>query len=308
MKVLSILIVLFPLLSKSQAYLTQGEDTAHNRYYTLLRAYLQGDKDSSVLPFLINTANELKEVEVVKSISRDYIDNYLLLENDKNLFTKDNIDFLKANIDNTPNQVFSFFYNNTSKVDRIMDEVGYARDVICFVIEKQDVSPMLVKSDSGKITPDWEIIRKYLAEKYDKSYADYLIVNAKVGWYGYKKKWDIYFRNVIDRVNKYGPFAPLIAGDDFKYNFDAWGLFQCSTNRSQLISALKWSDSAIAKSNGKNAEYIDTYANILYKLGRTGQAITYEKRAVDLDPKAKDIQDNLEKMKKGEKTWPEMGK
>ena len=51
--------------------------------------------------------------------------------------------------------------------------------------------------------------------------------------------------------------------------------------------------------------YIDTYANLLYKLGKKDEAITWEQKALDLAPEGekKSYEETLDKMKKGEKTW-----
>ena len=58
--------------------------------------------------------------------------------------------------------------------------------------------------------------------------------------------------------------------------------------------------------------YIDTYANLLYKMGETTEALKWQELAVtksrELDlgkGDIEDIQENFEKMKKGEPTWPE---
>jgi hypothetical protein len=57
----------------------------------------------------------------------------------------------------------------------------------------------------------------------------------------------------------------------------------------------------------KNQEpgMMDTYANILYKLGRTNEAIKVEEKALALADESdkKGYQDVIDKMKKGEKTW-----
>jgi predicted RNA polymerase sigma factor len=51
---------------------------------------------------------------------------------------------------------------------------------------------------------------------------------------------------------------------------------------------------------------MDTYANILHKLGKTKEAIEVQERAVALTTDAaskQSLQETLDKMKKGEKTW-----
>ena len=58
--------------------------------------------------------------------------------------------------------------------------------------------------------------------------------------------------------------------------------------------------------------YIDTYANLLYKVGETPAALKWQELAVTKGRELainksdfKIIEENLEKMKKGEPTWPE---
>ncbi len=48
---------------------------------------------------------------------------------------------------------------------------------------------------------------------------------------------------------------------------------------------------------------IDTYANLLYKLGRKDDAINWEQKALSLSPGDPDFTTALSKMKRGEPTW-----
>jgi hypothetical protein len=49
--------------------------------------------------------------------------------------------------------------------------------------------------------------------------------------------------------------------------------------------------------------YMDTYANILYKLGRINEALIWEKKAVNGNPYDDQIKNNYQKMQNGERTW-----
>ena len=51
--------------------------------------------------------------------------------------------------------------------------------------------------------------------------------------------------------------------------------------------------------------FMDTYANILYKMGKKDDAIAWEQKAIEAaGPQAKYQYENmLAKMQKGEKTW-----
>ena len=50
---------------------------------------------------------------------------------------------------------------------------------------------------------------------------------------------------------------------------------------------------------------MDTYANLLYKLGQIDEAITWETKAIDMvsESEKKDYSETLIKIKSGEKTW-----
>jgi hypothetical protein len=51
-------------------------------------------------------------------------------------------------------------------------------------------------------------------------------------------------------------------------------------------------------------DYLDTYANLLYKLGDTQKALSLEARAFSMNARnSKEITTNMEKMKRGEPTW-----
>jgi hypothetical protein len=89
---------------------------------------------------------------------------------------------------------------------------------------------------------------------------------------------------------------------DEDLNNVAWDVFQSCPDMSCVSKVLDWSKRL--KDNG-NAAFMDTYANILYKLGNKNDAIALETKALGLagDTDKASFQETLDKMKKGEKTW-----
>jgi hypothetical protein len=83
----------------------------------------------------------------------------------------------------------------------------------------------------------------------------------------------------------------------------AWSMFKHSDINRELTIALSWSDSAIRKSDKPKAAYLDTYANLLYKVGNKADAIPWEQKAAMSDSADPDIRTNLEKMQNGQPTW-----
>jgi len=86
-------------------------------------------------------------------------------------------------------------------------------------------------------------------------------------------------------------------------NSACWTIFQNIDDKATLKKAVTWSHKSLVISNN-NPSYLDTYANLLYKTGKTKEAIKIQSEAIEkAGNDKKSLEDTLEKMKKGEKTW-----
>jgi len=87
-------------------------------------------------------------------------------------------------------------------------------------------------------------------------------------------------------------------------NSVAWKFFDLTSDVMKLQEALSWSKRSLEIAPG-TAMYMDTYANLLYKLGRKDDAIATEEVAIRKAEKedVAEYQKTLAKMKAGEKTW-----
>ncbi len=85
----------------------------------------------------------------------------------------------------------------------------------------------------------------------------------------------------------------------------AWGFFENVSDTKALENALRWSKRSLEIYPSE--ESADTYANLLYKLGRKEEAIIKEKEALEIaktkKSETKSYEDVIKKMKAGEKTW-----
>jgi thiol-disulfide isomerase/thioredoxin len=86
----------------------------------------------------------------------------------------------------------------------------------------------------------------------------------------------------------------------------AWGFFERVTDTKALENALRWSKRSL-EIYPDNHMFIDTYANLLYKLGRNEDAITKETEALNLAKNTKSdtkgYEETIKKMNSGIKTW-----
>lgn len=87
-------------------------------------------------------------------------------------------------------------------------------------------------------------------------------------------------------------------------NYLAWIAFWRvdKSNIEGLNLALKWSERSMTD-EPQNGGYMDTYANLLHKLGRTSDAVVWAEKAHKLSPEDTEIKENYEKIKNGVKTW-----
>jgi hypothetical protein len=136
-----------------------------------------------------------------------------------------------------------------------------------------------------------------------------------------------HFAEIIEAtIKKYPPkygehtFAEAvgvgIGGDSWALNSRAWDVFIKCDDKAVLSEALSWSELSIRIEQGDPIQSMDTKANLLYKLGRVDEAIAAEQAAIAQGiasakkaGRAKgdfldDYSATVEKMRKGEPTWP----
>jgi len=137
------------------------------------------------------------------------------------------------------------------------------------------------------------------------------MIESKVNWFIYlasekkeDKYWPDYISARIAQVQRfrYDTMATLAT----TMNGICWDIFQHGSDKMQLDTVAGWMKNLA----GLNANspvlyaYLDTYANLLYKAGNVQEALVWQKKAAALAPKAKDIQEDYQKMQAGLPTWP----
>jgi hypothetical protein len=144
--------------------------------------------------------------------------------------------------------------------------------------------------------PDWDAIRKKIAAKLPAD-ADELTARIRITYYLSKKDYPGFEKSMVAYMKTYGSKMP-----DDELNNIAWSVFQGCSDMTCVSEVLDWSKRL---KDNTNIAYVDTYANILYKLGKKDDAIALETKALTLagDSDKASFQETLDKMKKGEKTW-----
>jgi thioredoxin-related protein len=281
------------------------------QYYTLLHRYLGNSNEYDVMPYLAYTAKELQDESMAERISKDYINNYLMKLPKSKLMIPNNIGFIADFLNNSKGADFDFFLKKCNDINIVMKKAFFSQNIIEHIITREEIDPELeLLKSSNNISikePRWNIINNNIRRKYNGNYAKKTILFAKIRWYEDTENWLRYSQYVLERVEKYGPYFKMfpeeVSSVDWKLNSVAWDLFRHSSDRDVLLRALSFSQRSIDISKSSNAQYIDTYANILYRLGKVEDAIKWEERAIKLDPTFKEFNDAILKMKEGKPTW-----
>jgi hypothetical protein len=89
---------------------------------------------------------------------------------------------------------------------------------------------------------------------------------------------------------------------DGELNNIAWSVFQNCPDMTCVSDVLDWGKRL---KDNTDPTLVDTYANILYKLGKKDEAIALETKAKSLagDTDKASFQQTIDKMRRGEKTW-----
>jgi thioredoxin-related protein len=257
-------------------------------FYPQLAQFQAGRRDSSFLRKLAEQASEVYDLKDGHEIA----DAYFAGQSD--LFTPGTLNFLITYTQSINDTGFSILCDHADKVDHVLG-TGVAEQRVSFLLMRAYLGPA-TKAANGR-EPDWKAMQKTMSEKYP-AYAAEVTSKSKVSYYQQHKDWPHFQGAVIAYMQQYGAQATAEELNDY-----AWTVFQNCPDMTCVADALDWSKRSFK--DAPNPAFMDTYANILYKMGKKDDAITWEQKAADLtsgDEKA-GYQTTIDKMKKGEKTW-----
>jgi thioredoxin-related protein len=290
-------------------------------YDNLVDQYRKGQKNYDRMLHMIEQAEKINDLQLANQLREEY-KIYLLNSNAEVWCRKENISFISSFV-SSESKFFEIFYPDGKKTDETMGYPGYSAKVVDRVIQREIFHQFGIKSvDLGKMwdlgnadlsETNWDAIYRTIKDRFNKEYAERNILTAKLNWYldhdNYKRAAESYF----EKLNKYGidtiqmfpnSTTPV---DHMITNGFAWQVFLHLDDKKLIKEAIKWMQNLII--SDINGGYIDTYANLLYKLGKRNQAIEWQQKAIQLaltfnyQPDIDEFNEHLEKMKKGKPTW-----
>lgn len=259
------------------------------QYHTLLRKFEAGKADPASLKALAMMAkDEAYDMDNAEKVAMAYLDKQ------KDLYSKENLEFLAAFTQSSKSKGFRILLKDQEKVDAVLGK-GKAAAILSEVILSEAIYPQLRKPNVNIDSLIAVTQAKY--STVDMRQPSDLL---KVQFYQKTGNWAKFQPEVLAYMEKYGS---EINGQIL--NSFAWSVFENCNDAACVAAALAWSKRSVDGTEGKEPAFLDTYANLLYKTGKTEEAIATEQQALALVPEQEreNYQATIDKMKKGEKTW-----
>jgi len=267
------------------------------QYYILLDEFRKDELPYEEMPSIAHMAKSLGERLVAQEIADDYINNYLLKANDSVIFTWDALAFIGDFLGNQKSKSFKLFEQYSQKINAVLGDYQAQSKIMGFIYS----SHLPQNLETSKII-NWDEVENSVVSEYG-SLGQEIVWGQRMmhylmsgdDWEKYGKYYKLYYERALRHPRRY------------YINEMSWTLFERVNDLDVLkfaVEVMRY-DLEVYDFNVPGA--YDTYANLLYKIGRTTEAIEWENKALEMgkgSPEEKSFKQTIEKMKKGQKTWP----
>lgn len=266
----------------------------NDQYFVLLEEYKAGKKNYEAMPVLFKKALELKEPEIAWAVSKEYM-KYLGNKKGNDLYTKANIEFLTAHSLTSHSPYYDMFYRNGKKVDKAMSKKGYAQSIVDQIILREIVAPFLnitiggagmVGGKRDTSEADWRTLYKMIKDRYNEKHAERNLLDARLLWYEQHYNTLKVRQYLIEGLGKFGVDSINELGPRScrRVNSEFWQVYLSVTDTVMLQVAATYMKQVVEHSVSlpQHTMYMDTYACLLYKLGHIQEALSWEKKALQI--------------------------
>lgn len=312
----------FMILAQAAIQPGKALNDDYAEYKQLINDYKQGKTLYDRLPFMVTIAKKLHDTisrELVK-VHAEYVGS---LSPEKR-FTKENIQFWTSLNLSAKSSLLQYFFKDGDKIDAVMNKKGYSRRQVNKCIQNVIVGPFLsdqyknpeAKSGLTRINAstgvavggqasydeaDWKKLSDLIRRDFNVSYAKSNVLHAKTIWYDKNNNWPAFAKFSLKEFKLYPP------------DFDDW--IECNVvndagfaiflhiNDKKSINEILVLIKRLLEKKPEWSACLDTYANLLYKIGKSEEAILWQEKAVKADPSRTSQQKALELMKNGEPTY-----
>ncbi len=245
------------------------------------KQYQEGKRESAFI------REYLKQIRNAGMETKEAADWYFATVKENELLTKEHFEMLEIFIQgyyvNAPkNSSFDLLLNNKEKYiafvgkEKVEEKIYRVFQNSPYWNYEMDsvIGEMVGKIDLGAIE---KLIAKIKQTEFAKQ--NELLTDLNISYYYEKKDWKKYVEQVVKYVSNYGMENPQTLNDF------AWAFYQTPaiTEKSAMEQAEKWAKKSVEIAN----QYYnnDTYAAVLYKLGKKKEALKTAEKAIELGKK-----------------------
>lgn len=267
--------------------------------YAMMEDFRDGKLKSTELPELAAKLGDIGKQAESKEVARYYIQTSLNKLPEDELMKEENLVFMLSNSTSSKDRIFDLCYRREKDVDRV---AGYhsASIFVDKVIDVEMINPKLWSDPVNKqgplvSQPDWSGLSKMVTAKYNARYGFEALINPRVDWYKYKKDRKELVKVYVDKIEAMVldsagkvPSAKVATRlNDVIYDY----FFHDTDDKLILEKALMW-QKMIIDLTPEDMSNLDTYANLLYKLGRKDEALKEEQIAIKTSKENLQVQIN----------------
>jgi thioredoxin-related protein len=132
------------------------------QYYTLLEIYQKGHMPFDKMADLTDLAHSIDDNRAAGEIAKNYIDNYLLKQDKKELYTPKNLKFIADHLQSSKDKAFQLFYTFGAPIDTALKSQNFSRNLVDRIIEREEINPRLYGNQQAlqqnQVNPDWDEI------------------------------------------------------------------------------------------------------------------------------------------------------
>ena len=283
------------------------------QYFTLRERYKKGEIEVPKLWKLAIDAKYAGDDSLSKVLQRKYLlyTNSLPIES---LATVGNVNFIETfwQVLSPNDRLFKLMYTSPEKVNIISGEKQFAENRVFYIIYRTEIGDKIWPHNKLiDRNPDWAVLTSQIKDKYNQELADRIVLRGQVKWFKDKGDKENYARCYISWLEKFGLDTTFKGKQDL--NDFAFSVLFEHINDKGLINRGIAILAPLVEKETDFPEFIDTYANLLYKVGRNNEAISIEERAMSInaskvgqDKRTPDsvFDETVKKMRTGEPTWP----
>ena len=260
------------------------------QYYTQLKKYYSGERNPSFLKNLTLLALHAYDDSVTPVVSKLYLSSL------GNTLTANDYKFINEVTNRASDTGFTIMLHHIKDFESAVGAKAFHEHLINLIVSNEAKTHFGFENWNEE---RWSNYSKELTAKYP-DLSEEVLFNIKSYSYQKDEKW----KDLIKLVDNYRSTHTI--NNQILNNF-AWTIFIRCTDAICLNKALEWSKYSFTNQTPIEPTYMDTYANILYKLGKKKEALEWEKKAqwIAISQGAPNTwaQDVIDKMNKGEKTW-----